>query len=46
LSGEKRGAIDFMHPNYAPKNKKNVRPDTVPGLFFGDMAPFIGRFPG
>jgi hypothetical protein len=41
LSGEKRGSIGPIHPNYAPENKKNVRLDTVPGLFFGDMAPFL-----
>jgi hypothetical protein len=41
LSGEKRGAIGLMHPNYASENKKNVRLDTVPGLFFSDMAPFL-----
>jgi hypothetical protein len=28
-SDEKRGAIDLLRSNYASKNKKNVRPDTV-----------------
>lgn len=31
-----------MGPNYAPKNIKNVRRDTVTFLFFYDVAPFYG----